>query len=85
MPAPNVTKAAIQRAIEATQAAGLSPSAVTVRKDGSVRVETVPFVTKGIDPVDDAGDGTPNGDGNESLHIGRPPAAMLHPKNWVTK
>ncbi len=41
MPAPAVTKAAIQRAIEATKAAGLTPSAVTVSKDGTVRVETV--------------------------------------------
>ena len=41
MPAPTVTKAAIQRAIEATKAAGLTPSAVTVSKDGTVRVETV--------------------------------------------
>ena len=41
MPAPPVTKAAIQRAIEATKAAGLTPSAVTVSKDGTVRVETV--------------------------------------------
>lgn len=42
MPAPNVTKAAIQRAIEATKAAGLTPSAVTVSKDGTIRVETDP-------------------------------------------
>lgn len=41
MPAPAVTKAAIQRAIEATKAAGLTPSAVTVSKDGTVRIETV--------------------------------------------
>ncbi len=41
MPAPTVTKAAIQRAIEATKAAGLTTSAVTVSKDGTVRVETV--------------------------------------------
>lgn len=41
MPAPAATKAAIQRAIEATKAAGLTPSAVTVSKDGTVRVETV--------------------------------------------
>jgi len=41
MPAPAVTKAAIQRAIEATKAAGLTPSAVVVSKDGTVRVETV--------------------------------------------
>lgn len=40
MPAPTVTKAAIQRAIEATQAAGLIPSAVTVCKDGTIRIET---------------------------------------------
>lgn len=42
MPAPLVTKAAIQRAIEATKAAGLTPSAITVSKDGTVRVETIP-------------------------------------------
>lgn len=41
MPAPAATKAAIQRAIEATKAAGLTPSAVMVSKDGTVRVETV--------------------------------------------
>lgn len=40
MPAPTVTKAAIQRAIEATKAAGLIPSAVTVSKDGTIRIET---------------------------------------------
>jgi len=40
MPAPTVTKAAIQRAIEATVAAGLTPSAVEVSRDGTVRVET---------------------------------------------
>tara|TARA_B100000780_G_scaffold49544_1_gene30734 strand:- start:833 stop:1027 length:195 start_codon:yes stop_codon:yes gene_type:complete len=40
MPAAATTKAAIQRAIEATQATGLVVGAVTVSKDGSVRVET---------------------------------------------
>ena len=40
MPAPAATKAAIKRAIEATQDAGLTPTAVVVAKDGSVRVET---------------------------------------------
>lgn len=40
MPAPAATKAAIQRAIEATIAAGCQPIAVTVGKDGSVRIET---------------------------------------------
>ncbi len=39
MPAPTATKAAIQRAIEAAKAAGLTPSAVTISKDGTVRVE----------------------------------------------
>ena len=40
MPAPAATKAAIQRAIEATQAAGLAIGAVSVSKDGTVRIET---------------------------------------------
>lgn len=40
MSAPTVTKAAIQRAIEATKAAGLTPTGVWVYKDGTVRVET---------------------------------------------
>jgi hypothetical protein len=40
MSAPKATRAAIQRVIEATQAAGLMPSAVVVNKDGSVRIET---------------------------------------------
>jgi hypothetical protein len=44
MPAPAVTKAAIQRAIEATKAAGLTPSAVTVSKDGTVRVVENPVM-----------------------------------------
>jgi len=41
MPAPIVTKAAIQRTIEAAKAAGLIPTAVIVSKDGTVRVETM--------------------------------------------
>ena len=40
MPAPTATRAAIQRAIEATQATGVVVGSVTVSKDGSVRVET---------------------------------------------
>ena len=40
MPAAATTKAAIKRAIEAAQDAGLSICAVSVGKDGSVRVET---------------------------------------------
>lgn len=51
MPAPTVTKAAIQRAIEATKAAGLIPSAVIVSKDGTVRVET--STKKTVDTLND--------------------------------
>jgi ribosomal protein S5 len=40
MPAAQTTKAAIRRAIEAAQDAGLAIHAVSVGKDGSVRVET---------------------------------------------
>ncbi len=40
MPAAATTKAAIKRAIEAAQDAGLAIYAVSVSKDGSVRVET---------------------------------------------
>jgi cysteine sulfinate desulfinase/cysteine desulfurase-like protein len=40
MPAAATTKAAIKRAIEAAQDAGLAIYAVSVNKDGSVRVET---------------------------------------------
>lgn len=40
MPAAATTKAAIKRAIEAAQDAGLAIHAVSVDKDGSVRVET---------------------------------------------
>ena len=40
MPAAATTKAAIKRAIEAAQDAGLAIHAVSVNKDGSVRVET---------------------------------------------
>jgi hypothetical protein len=40
MPAAQTTKAAIRRAIEAAQDAGLAVCAVSVGKDGSVRVET---------------------------------------------
>jgi cysteine sulfinate desulfinase/cysteine desulfurase-like protein len=40
MPAAATTKAAIKRAIEAAQDAGLAIHAVSVSKDGSVRVET---------------------------------------------
>lgn len=40
MPAPAATKAAIQRAIEAFQAAGLAIGAVSVSRDGTVRIET---------------------------------------------
>ena len=40
MPAAQTTKAAIRRAIEAAKDAGLSICAVSVGKDGSVRVET---------------------------------------------
>ena len=40
MPAAQTTKAAIKRAIEAAQDAGLAIHAVSVNKDGSVRVET---------------------------------------------
>jgi len=49
MPAPTATKpttrragtkAAIKRAIEATVAAGLTPCAVVVSRDGTIRVET---------------------------------------------
>lgn len=40
MPAPTTTRAAIQRAIEATQATGLVVGSVTIGKDGSVRIET---------------------------------------------
>ncbi|HGG04714.1 MAG TPA: hypothetical protein ENK28_04595 [Aliiroseovarius sp.] len=41
MPAAPATKAAIKRAIEATTAAGLQVCAVSVSRDGTVRVETV--------------------------------------------
>jgi uncharacterized protein with GYD domain len=40
MPAAATTKAAIKRAIEAAQDAGLAVFAVSVSADGSVRVET---------------------------------------------
>jgi hypothetical protein len=40
MPAAQTTKAAIKRAIEAAQDAGLAVCAVSVSADGSVRVET---------------------------------------------
>lgn len=40
MPAAATTKAAIKRAIEAAQDAGLTICAVSVGKDGSIRVET---------------------------------------------
>jgi hypothetical protein len=40
MPAAPTTKAAIKRAIEAAQDAGLEVSAVSVLPDGGVRVET---------------------------------------------
>jgi LDH2 family malate/lactate/ureidoglycolate dehydrogenase len=40
MPAAAATKAAIKRAIEAAQDAGLAICAVSVAKDGSIRVET---------------------------------------------
>lgn len=40
MPAPAATKAAIQRAIEATRAAGLTAYAVSVSRDGTIRIET---------------------------------------------
>jgi hypothetical protein len=40
MPKANVTKAAIQRAIEATKSCGLSISGVEVEADGTIRVIT---------------------------------------------
>lgn len=40
MPAAKPSKAAIIRAIEAVQAAGLVPAAVFVGPDGSLRIET---------------------------------------------
>lgn len=53
MPSPAVTKAAIQRVIEAALAAGLTLGAVSVSKDGTVRVET--RSAKEVDTVDMGG------------------------------
>ena len=47
MAAPAATKAAIQRAIEASQAAGIVVGAVSVSKDGTVRIEA--DVNKNVD------------------------------------
>jgi len=51
MPAAPATKAEIKRAIEAIEAAGLTPAAITVGKDGSIRIETQP--TKQMDSMPD--------------------------------
>ena len=53
MPAAPATKAAIQRAIEAAKAAGLQVCAVSVSRDGTVRVETAPerIVDNAVPPM----------------------------------
>lgn len=48
MPAAPATKAEIKRVIDAVAAAGLTPSALTVSKDGTIRVETTPAKTVDI-------------------------------------
>ncbi len=45
MPAAPATKAEIKRTIEAIEAAGLTPCAVIVGKDGTIRIETQPAKT----------------------------------------
>lgn len=42
MPAAKPSRAAIQRALEAVKQAGLTPAAITVAPDGTIRVETAP-------------------------------------------
>lgn len=69
MPAPVVTQATIKRAIEATKAAGLIPTAVEVRKDGTVRVETLETEAGEKKSLDRAG-------GN---------VEPLKPKKWATR
>lgn len=76
MPAPKITKAAIQRAIEATKAAGLTPSAVTVSKDGTVRIETAPVLT--LDTV-------PASAQVLTLDTAPESAQVLKPKQWATR
>lgn len=53
MAAPTATKAAIQRAISATKDAGLTPAALSVSKDGTIRIEIL------TDKKDSASSGSP--------------------------
>ncbi len=43
MPAPKLTQASVKNAIAAATAAGLSPSAMVVQRDGSIRLEFFPL------------------------------------------